>query len=392
MFQLQRTKITLYFVRLTNSMIYLFFIAFSLLMLLLNYYIYKRFLKKLTTPLSHFALVIPTLLTIFELLFLYESATHALIESEITYFVLSTSVGITFFLFVMALLYDFNITLFKRVSFNQSRRKFIKLTFDITMIIVAFSYLFRGIKNAIKEPYLNRVNISIENFSLDELSIIQLSDIHIGRTLKKEFVSSLVKRTNLQQPDIVVLTGDVVDMPIEYIKEDVAPLAELDAPTYFILGNHEYFHGAYETIEFMKSLGIEVLLNESATITKDDKEINLVGLTDLIGSRIGVLPIDVYSAFKNVNPLKSTIVLAHQPKTLKFLKEQEFDLMLSGHTHGGQIFPFGLLVMLDQPYLAGLYQHTKKKQIFVSRGSGYWGPPLRILAPSEISKIVIKRA
>lgn len=373
-------------------MIYLFFSAFLLLMLLLNYYIYKRFLRKLTTPLNKFTTIIPLLLILFEILFLYESATHALVESETTYFVLSTSIGITFFLFVIALIYDFNMTLFQRVNFDQSRRKFIKLTFDVTMIIFAFSYLFKGIKNAIKEPLLNRVDISIENFSLDELTIIQLSDIHIGRVLRKEFVASLVERTNLQKPDIVVLSGDVVDMPIHYIKEDVAPLAELNAPTYFILGNHEYFHGAYETIEYMRSLGIRVLLNESITLTKSGKHLNLVGLTDLIGSRIGLLPMNSYQAFRDINPKYSTIVLAHQPKTIKFLEDKEFDLMLSGHTHGGQIFPFGLLVMLDQPYLAGLYRHSKKKQIFVSRGSGYWGPPLRILAPSEISKIVIKRS
>jgi len=99
---------------------------------------------------------------------------------------------------------------------------------------------------------------------------------------------------------------------------------------------------------------------------------------------------NITKAYKGIDSELKTIVLAHQPKSILRVSNYPCDLMLSGHTHGGQIFPFGLLVMVDQPYLAGLYQHSPKQQIFVSRGTGYWGPPIRVLAPSEISKIVIR--
>lgn len=142
----------------------------------------------------------------------------------------------------------------------------------------------------------------------------------------------------------------------------------------------------------MRELGIKPLLNDHVVIGEGDKQFNLVGLNDLIGARTGLFPPDAEQAYAKVNQDRPCIVLAHQPKMITELDDYRCDLMLSGHTHGGQIFPFGLLVMTNQPYLFGLYEHTTDKQIFVSRGTGYWGPPLRVLAPSEISQIVISRA
>ena len=114
-----------------------------------------------------------------------------------------------------------------------------------------------------------------------------------------------------------------------------------------------------------------------------------MGLNDLTGLRSGLFPPDASAAFQSVDQARHCVVLAHQPKMIESMDEYRCDLMLSGHTHGGQIFPFGLLVMMAQPYIAGLHQHKADRQIFVSRGAGYWGPPLRVLAPSEISHIKI---
>ena len=357
---------------------------------MLNFYIYKRFLKKLHTPFDTYAFVIPSILMLGETLFVVEAITHTLVHSALLYYLLAASIGITFLLFVISVIYDLNLSTFKRVPFQKSRRKFIKILFDTTMLILAFSYLFKGLKGGLSKPILNTINVNIKDFSNEDYVIIQLSDVHIGRTIQKPFVKEMVQRTNDENPDIVVLTGDLIDQDINTIKEDLEPLRDISAPTYFILGNHEYFHGATEIIEYIKTLGIKVMLNENILIEDKKTSFNLVGFTDVIGERIGQYPMDVDKAYEGINPALPSIVLAHQPKSILRIKKYPCDLMLSGHTHGGQIFPFGLLVMVDQPYLAGLYQHTQEQQIFVSRGAGYWGPPIRVLAPSEISKIVIR--
>lgn len=364
-----------------------FFLLFLGVMGLLNYYTYRRFLKKLHPPFNRYAFVIPSILMLGETFFVAEAIWDLFIDSPALYFLLSASIGITFLLFVISLLYDLNLSLFKHIPFQSSRRKFIKIAFDTTMLILAFSYLFKGLQGGFSKPILNTININIQGFGEDEYVIMQLSDIHVGRSIKKPFVEELVQRVNAEDPDIVVITGDLIDYTIEKIKNDLTSLTEIKAPCYFILGNHEYFYGASETIAFIKSLGITVLLNESLVI---EDRFNLVGLTDVIGERIGEYPMDIDKAYKDIDPALNTVVLGHQPKSILRLQDRPCDLMLSGHTHGGQIFPFGLLVMVDQPYLAGLYRHNKDQQIFVSRGAGYWGPPIRVMAPSEISKIIIK--
>ncbi len=367
-----------------------FFIIFVFVMALLNYYIYKRFFKKLDYPFNRYACVIPSLLMLGEFVFVIEAISRVFIDSLALYWLLSATIGITFVLFVITLVYDLNLSLFKRIPYQYKRRKFIKIMFDATMLILAISYLFRGFKGGFSEPVLNAVDVAIEGFSQEGYVIMQLSDLHVGRTIKKSFVEELVTRMNAQNPNIIVITGDLIDHSLDAIKEDLSPLQNLVAPTYFILGNHEHFHNATEIITHIRSLGITVLLNESLQIKEGDVHFNLIGLTDVLGERIGEYPIDIEKAYKETDPTLPCIVLAHQPKTILRLEKRACDLMLSGHTHGGQIFPFGVLVMLDQPYLSGLHRHDAKKQIFVSRGAGYWGPPLRVLAPSEISKIVIR--
>jgi predicted MPP superfamily phosphohydrolase len=131
--------------------------------------------------------------------------------------------------------------------------------------------------------------------------------------------------------------------------------------------------------------------NQAVKYGDGEQYFNLVGLNDLTGRRFGIRPPNVEEAYNRVDESKATIVLSHQPKSIALVENRRCDLMLSGHTHGGQIFPFGWLVKLDQPYLSGLHEHLPGQQIFVSRGTGYWGPPLRVLAPSEISRIVITR-
>lgn len=264
-----------------------------------------------------------------------------------------------------------------------------KVAFDVTFLILTISYLFKGMVNGLKEPILRRQKIKIKDFKSNGFKIVHLSDVHVGNTIKKDFVEALVRRINDLNPDLVVITGDLIDAEIERIYEDLAPLKNLISThgTYFVLGNHEYFHDPLKSMEYIKTLNITILENRSVEIANS---FNLVGLNDYIGNRIGLLEPDLPKAFDSVNKNLPMIVLAHQPKMVKALEAYKPDLILSGHTHGGQIFPFGLLVLLDQPYLGGLYQHDEDTQIFVSNGTGFWGPAIRVFADSEIVEIALE--
>ena len=366
--------------------------VFLLAMILMNVYIWRRFLRLLSYDKSGYLLAIPIILMLGDIFFIVDIATNIIPDSPALYFISSSFIGFTFMLFVVAVIYDMTITVSKRVPVDNSRRRTLKLIFDVTMLVAAFAYLFRGFSQGIHFPELNKIKVKIKDFPLEKFNLVQLTDVHVGRTIKRDFIERLVKTTNELNPDMVVITGDLVDLPISQIEYDLYPLKNIDAPTYFIVGNHEYFHGVGEAVEYLKELGIKPLLNEHVVIGEGEKQFNLVGLTDVIGTRTGFLPPDAKAAYLGTDQTKSCLVLAHQPRMINDMDNYRCDLMLSGHTHGGQIFPFGLLVMTAQPYLAGLYEHAKNRQIFVSRGTGYWGPPLRFLAPSEISQIFIQPA
>ncbi len=365
----------------------LFPLAFIGVMYLMNSYIYKRLFKKLHFDITKIAFAFLTLLFLGEIFFVVQMLFHPLLESPALFYTLSLSVALTVSLFFVTLLYDLIHTTAQHVPFDQGRRRFMKIAFDVTMLILAFSYIIKGLAGGIKKPVLNKVNISIKDLGFNSLRIVQLSDVHIGNTIGEAFLQECVDRINALDADIVVITGDLVDRKIEDAKEDLTPLKALKSKygTYFVLGNHEYYHGAEAIAAYMPELNIKALLNESVIITDGIHKLNLVGLNDLQSLRFNTMPVDTYKAFENVNRSIPTIVLSHQPKSVEILEEKDYDLMLSGHTHGGQIFPFGFLVMLQQPFLAGLHDVTATKQIFVSRGTGYWGPPVRVFAPSEIS-------
>lgn len=358
------------------------------LLFLANFYIYRRFLRKVSHRYRLVLLLVPGVLMAAELFFVLDIAYRLVPDSPSVFYFTSACIGVTFILFVVAIVYDLTVTTSSRIPFDKERRRTIKVIFDVTMLVAALAYLLRGFSQGIKHPDINTVPVRISGFR-DRLNIVQLTDVHIGRTIKRGFMEHLVTTTNSINPDIVVITGDLVDLPVGQITYDLEPLRNIKAPVYFIPGNHEYFHGVGEIIGYLAEMGIRPLINTAVTLRKGASRFNLVGLSDVIGYRVGILKPDPDKAFAGIDKSIPTIVLAHQPKAIEALDNYPFDLMLSGHTHGGQIFPFGFLVMTNQPYLAGLHRHTADKQIFVSRGAGYWGPPIRVLAPSEISRIVI---
>ncbi|MBE0492316.1 MAG: metallophosphoesterase [Sulfurospirillum sp.] len=366
---------------------YLFALIASLVLIGINVHVYRRFLSKLA-PFSKYKKItalIVIALSVGEIAF-FATLRHGGIDGRLYYF-FSSLVGVSFMLFSIAILYDILHIPLKKIPFDASRRVMLKMILDVGMLILVVGYMLSGFVNGFKDPRITKVRIKINGLK-KPLKIVQISDIHIGKSLGKAFMDVIVASINTLQADIVVITGDLLDLKVDQIGDKLDSLKDIKSKygVFFIHGNHEYFYGATQIGHFLRSLHVKVLENESYSI---DGLINIVGVTDPMGRRMDTMPPDLQKAMLHVNKDLPTILLAHQPKIIKEITDEPIDLILSGHTHAGQIFPFGLLVMLDQPYLYGLHQHNKKTQIFVSSGTGYWGPPIRVMVPSEIVSLEV---
>jgi predicted MPP superfamily phosphohydrolase len=202
----------------------------------------------------------------------------------------------------------------------------------------------------------------------------------------------VVQKVNKLDADIVVITGDLIDTSVSYGEKALSKLKDINSKygTYFIVGNHEYFHNIEQIISSVKSLGITVLENSNLYIGDKNQGFNLAGVYDIFGERYGEFKPDIDKALDGVDKQSPTILLAHQPLYANKINTKGIDLILSGHTHGGQIYPFRVLVKLQQKYISGLYQHNKTTQLYINRGTGFWGPPMRLGSTPEISCITIK--
>lgn len=251
-----------------------------------------------------------------------------------------------------------------------------------------------GFVNVARGAAVKAVRVALARLPkrLDGLVIAQLTDIHVGPTIGRGFLEEVVRRTNELEPDVVAITGDLVDGSVEELRAHVAPLAGLRAKhgVYFVTGNHEYYSGADAWIAELGRLGIRVLRNERVEIRVGDDVIDLAGIDDHSARRVAGHGADLPRALEGRDPKRELILLAHQPKAILEAAALGVGLQLSGHTHGGQIWPWTYLVYLQQPYVAGLHRHGEA-QIYVSRGTGYWGPPMRIGADAEITKLTLVR-
>ena len=240
-----------------------------------------------------------------------------------------------------------------------------------------------------RRPRVVHVTVPIRDLpgDLQGFRIAQLSDLHVGPTIRRRFVEAVVQRTNRLAPDLVAVTGDVADGLVPELREHVAPLGGLRAPhgTFFVTGNHEYFWDVRGWTRELARLGVDVLLNEHRLLVRGNGRLLLAGVTDLSAAS------DPARALAGAPESDVRVLLAHQPKSAYAARDAGFDLQLSGHTHGGQYFPFNLLVRLFQPFVAGLHR-LERMWLYVSRGTGYWGPPLRLGAPSEITLIELVAA
>jgi predicted MPP superfamily phosphohydrolase len=224
-------------------------------------------------------------------------------------------------------------------------------------------------------------------------TIVQLTDLHVGPTIGRAFIEDIVRRTNELRPDVIAITGDLVDGSVERLRHAVEPLRDLKAThgVYFVTGNHEYFSGAGPWLAELRRLGIRVLRNERVTVGEGAAAIDIAGIDDHSAARLGGDRSDVGQALAGRDPARPVILLAHQPRAIFEAARLGVDLQLSGHTHGGQIWPFTYFVKLQQPYVAGLHQHGDT-QIYVSPGTGYWGPPMRLGTRAEITRVTLHAA
>jgi len=225
-------------------------------------------------------------------------------------------------------------------------------------------------------------------------TIVQITDVHVGPTVGRRFVADVVARVNDLQPDLIAITGDLVDGPAALFRRGVEPLADLRSRhgTFYVTGNHEYYSGVDHWLPILRGVGLRVLRNERVEIEHGGAGFDLAGIDDHDAARYRGHGPDLERALAGRDPSRVVVLLAHQPRQVHVARRHNVDLQISGHTHGGQIWPWHHAARLQQGgLLAGLYR-LDDTQLYVSRGTGYVGPPVRIGAPAEISRIVLSCA
>jgi predicted MPP superfamily phosphohydrolase len=249
-----------------------------------------------------------------------------------------------------------------------------------------------GLWNARRIARVVTVEVPLHDLpqALRGFTIVQISDVHVGPTIRQRYVEGIVDAVNRLSPDVVAITGDLVDGSVAELGGHVAPLARLVARdgSFFVTGNHEYYSGAGPWVAELSRLGIRVLLNEHVVIQRSGAKLVLAGVPDYSAGHFDQAHRSDPQAAIAGAPADAQVkvLLAHQPRTAPAAQRAGFDLQLSGHTHGGQFLPWNFFVRLQQPFTAGLHR-LGELWIYVSRGTGYWGPPKRFGAPSEITRL-----
>ena len=275
------------------------------------------------------------------------------------------------------------------------RRLFLARGLAVTAGAVALGAAGTGAVIAASPPAVRRVPITIPRLdaALDGLRIVTFSDAHLSATWRRARLERVVELVNAQRPDVVAIVGDLVDAPVSELREDVAPLADLvsDQGVYFVTGNHEYFTDTQSWMRHLPTLGVDVLRNERVAISRGGATLDLAGIDDRVAAGSGVPGhgADLDAALDGRDDAVPVVLLAHQPVMVEQARAAGVDLQLSGHTHGGQLWPFDYAIRLDQPAVEGL-SRVGDTQLYVTTGAGYWGPPMRIGARPEVCVIELR--
>jgi uncharacterized protein len=301
------------------------------------------------------------------------------------------SMGFFSSLFVFTLLRDF-VLLGAHLFLSAKQAAALVLpTARWTVALTVFVTL-AGLLIARRRPQIVYVDIPVTGLpkALHGFSIAQISDVHVGATIKRGFVEGVVALVNGLQADLIAVTGDLVDGSVQQLSLHTAPLAGLAARhgAYFVTGNHEYYSGERAWTAEIRRLGLRVLKNEHVVLNHNGASLVLAGVTDLSAHHFDAAQHSDPEAALRGSPADAgaKILLAHQPNSAVGAAAAGFDVQISGHTHGGQFWPWNFFVRFFQPFTGGLYK-LKNLWIYVSRGTGYWGPPNRFGVPSEITRI-----
>lgn len=300
-----------------------------------------------------------------------------------------TAMGFFSSLFVLTFLRD--LVLLGVRPFIASEQAWVAPSAHATLLLT-FLMTIVGLIIARRRPAIVKINIPVTGLplALHGFSIAQISDVHVGPTIKRSFVEGIVRRVNALQADMVAVTGDLVDGSVQQLSSHTAPLAALAARhgAYFVTGNHEYYSGESAWTAEIRRLGLRVLKNEHVVLKHDGASLVLAGVTDFSAHHFDLAQRSDPAAAMYGAPADAgaRILLAHQPSSAAAAEQAGFDVQISGHTHGGQFWPWNLFVRFFQPFTGGLHR-LKNLWVYVSRGTGYWGPPNRFGVPSEITHI-----
>lgn len=251
-----------------------------------------------------------------------------------------------------------------------------------------------GFGQAVSGPRVKKVSVPVRALApdLDGLRIAQISDLHVGPTIRRGHVERVVERVMALEPDLIAITGDMADGAAAALARHVEPLSRLRAPlgAYYVPGNHEYYWNAKEWLSKADELGFIPLINENRVVARGSARLLVGGIPDESGGHFlpGHEP-DQRRAAAAGDFVDFRLLLAHRPDGVPAAARAGFDLQLSGHTHGGQFFPASLFIGLFHKFSRGLYRHGDMR-VYVNPGTGYWGPAHRFAVPSEITLLTLK--
>lgn len=294
-------------------------------------------------------------------------------------------------LFLLTLLRDVTLGIGALFMAPATRVPFASDSAVVVLLLTAFATLV-GLVNALRRARIVEVDVPVADLPapLHGFTIAQITDIHVGPTIKRGYLQAIVDAVNSLEPDMIAVTGDLVDGSVRELAPHTAPLAGLSARhgAYFVTGNHEYYSGERAWTAELRRLGLKVLLNEHVVLNHGEARLVVAGVTDYSAHHFNPQQRSDPAAALHGAPadVKPRILLAHQPRSAPAAAAAGYQLQLSGHTHGGQFWPWNFFVRLQQPFTAGL-DKLHDMWIYTSRGTGYWGPPNRFGIPSEITRL-----
>ena len=327
--------------------------------------------------------------------------------SRISAWIGYTALGFLSYLFILVLMRDLGLLAVQIVSrlrrivstprnpgyFNPRRRQFLLKSSGATAVALSAAATGIGFSTAVQSPHVIRVPIPLKpkDKALSGLTIVQLTDLHVGPIVQYPYVKKVCDTIHQLNADLIVFTGDLADGSPRHLARDVSPMGDLQAPLgkFFVTGNHEYYSGVNRWLLAAAGLGFTPLLNEHRIIPYNRGALSLGGVTDIqAGAFLKSHRSSPRKAFAGCPDDSFKLLLAHQPPSVYEAAHIDVDLQLSGHTHGGQYFPLGWVILLEQPFVKGLYQY-RHTRIYVNQGTGYWGPPLRLGTVPEITLITL---